>query len=296
MTDRDELERLWHSERLRLLGLASAMLRDRIAAEDVVQEVFIRFAARQSSSDPADRLRNPAAWLSVAAAHLCLDQLKSARSRRETTGHDDVWAGPAASSTSRGDDPLDHVTLDDEIRQAVLVVLERLTPEERVSFVLHDLFRLGFAEIAEVAGISVANSRQLAHRARRKVADGDWRTSEAASRGGSRALDVTTERFLAACRGGSLEELVGVLRPDAWGVAFTSDGEKLQENHGGRAVAANLLRFLAPPTVLVVVGPQIHAFRGLRWFARVDLGLADERVSSLAVTVDPGAWTAMARP
>jgi hypothetical protein len=107
---------------------------------------------------------------------------------------------------------------------------------------------------------------------------------------------VTTDRFLAACRGGSLEDLVGVLRPEAWGVATTTGGAKLQENHGGRAVAANLLRYLAPPTVLVVVDTHLHAFRGLRWFARIDLDLTGDQVRSVTAVIDPAGWPSRERP
>ena len=285
MTGSDDLHQLWRHERARLLGLATTMLRDRAAAEDVVQEAFARFSARRESDASAPGrpiVENPGAWLSVVTGNLCLDLLKSASRRRELLSGDDIVLAVGGAAP----DPADRVTLDDQVRQAMLVVLDRLNPEERVSFVLHDVFGLRFAEIAEAVGSSEANSRQLAHRARGKLAGRPPTGASPASPRPDLRTGVVIERFVAACQGGSLDALIAELRPDAWGIATTLDGELLQRNDGSETIAANLLRFLAPPTVLVIVNSTVHAFRGLRWFARIDLDLADQAVQSLTATVD----------
>ncbi len=287
MIDSEQLEPLWRSERPRLVGLATAMLRDRAAAEDVVQEVFVRVSARGS----AEGVRNPAAWLSVVTANLCLDVLKSAAWRRETTAADE--GSPAIvleAARSAEPDPADRVTLDDQVRRAMLVVLDRLTPEERVSFLLHDVFGLRFAEIAELVGTSEANSRQLAHRARGRLAAGGPATVPTERQRPAEDRRAVLDRFVAACRGGSLDALVAVLRTDVWGVASAPGGRTLGESRGRHDVAITALRFLGPPTALVVVDGEVYGFRDGHWLVRIEFDLAGDLVRSLVATVDTRPW------
>jgi RNA polymerase sigma-70 factor, ECF subfamily len=205
-------------ERTRLLGVAYRMLGRWAEAEDAVQEAWLRFA------DSKD-VRDPAAWLTTVVARICLDVLRSARVRRE------AYVGPwlpeplvtrmaaadeDGAAAGEGGDPAELVARTDEVGYALLVLLERLTPEQRVAFVLHDVFAVPFDEIATVLGTSAEAARQLATRARRAVASGPPRRR--ASRGEQRRA---VSAFLAAARSGDLDGLLAVLAPD---VTMTGDG------------------------------------------------------------------------
>ena len=184
-----ELTAAWRSHRPYLVHLAYQMLGDVGEAEDVVQEAFLRL----SHTDGIDDVRG---WLTVVAGRLCLDQLRSARVRLVTTL-------PPERDVLSANDPADRVTLDDEVGAALLEVLRRLSPAERVAFVLHDVFAVPFEEIADTVGRPVGTCRQLARRARAKVV--------AAA---PRAMEVTTaehqhvtESFITACANGDLTAL-----------------------------------------------------------------------------------------
>ncbi|CAM5670652.1 hypothetical protein STENM223S_03676 [Streptomyces tendae] len=169
------------AERHRLLSLAFRMTGTLADAEDVVQETY----ARWYRLDPGERddIAVPAAWLMRVASRISLDLLGSARARRETYVGQwlpepvpaDLFADTAAAPLNSSDlaaDPLDRVTLDDAVSMALLTVLEAMTPAERVTFVLHDVFGVPFDEIADVVGRSSAATRQLATSARRHVRRG----------------------------------------------------------------------------------------------------------------------------
>jgi RNA polymerase sigma-70 factor, ECF subfamily len=262
---------VWQSERPRLMRIAEGLLRDRQQAEDVVQEAFLRLS-RESDVD------EPGAWLNVVTGRLCLDHLRSAAHRHERVVDDETLGmmGPATV------DPADRVTLDDRVRAALLVLLDRLSPAERVSFVLHDVFALPFSEIAETLGRTEGSTRQLASRARRRLAD----AGPPAAGPGTRADKAVVERFLAACRGGDLSGVVQALHPNAWGLARFLNGGLDVVNSGAIEVAENLLRFLSPPTLLVADGHTVHAFNGLDWFAAVTLDISDDRVRFIDAVVD----------
>ena len=162
------------SERRQLINLAYRLLGSLAEAEDVVQETYARWYAM--SRQQQDTIESPGAWLTTVASRICLDQLGSARARRERyvgewipeplpepTEWVDGRAGGAAV------DPADRVTLDESINMAFLVVLESMTPRERVAFILHDVFRYSFNEVAEIVGRSPAACRQLASSARRRI-------------------------------------------------------------------------------------------------------------------------------
>jgi RNA polymerase sigma-70 factor (ECF subfamily) len=271
MTD-SPIDVAWQGERARLLRMAERMLRDHQQAEDVVQEAFLRLSREEGVEEPG-------AWLSVVTSRLCLDQLRSAAHRYERAVDDETIGTLAEAAV----DPADRVTLDDRVRAALLVLLDRLSPAERVTFVLHDVFALPFSEIAETLGRTEDSARQLASRARRRLAD----TGGPAVRPDSRAETAVVERFLAACRGGDLGQLVEALHADAWGLARFLDGSVDVVNRGAVDVAENLLRFLGPPTVLVSEGRTVHAFRGLDWFAAVTLDISADRIRSIQAVVDP---------
>ncbi|UIN31200.1 RNA polymerase sigma factor SigJ [Microbacterium binotii] len=211
-------------ERVSLVALAYRMLGDVGEAEDAVQEAYLRWVALSEQERAA--IDRPGAWLNRVTSRICLDVLGSARSRRERyVGPwlpEPVPASGAIGAARPATDPLDSVTLDDSVSLALQIVLDAMTPAERVAFVMHDVFGVPFAEIAETVGRSPAAVRQLAASARRKV-------GEERDRRASRAVhDQVVMAFAAACASGRLEELVVALDP---GVVLTSDG-------GGRVSAA----------------------------------------------------------
>lgn len=227
MDDQDERAA---AERAALTGLAYRMLGSVAEAEDAVQDAYVRWW-RQPPADRA-QIENPGAWLMRTLSRICLDVLGSARVRREA--YVGPWLPepvPAADA-----DPLDRVTLDDSVSMALQVVLDALSPAERVAFVLHDVFAVPFAQIAEATGRSADAARQLAASARRKVRD---RRGELAPRA---RHDEVARAFAAACLGGDLGALVSLLDP---AVTLVSDG-------GGRVSSArrpvhgadNVARFL----------------------------------------------------
>ncbi|OZE96483.1 RNA polymerase sigma factor SigJ [Rhodococcoides fascians] len=205
-----------HDERRRLLSMAYRMTGTLSDAEDVVQETYLRWY-RLNEEERAE-IANPAAWLTRVGSRVALDLLGSARARRERYVGEwlpepvpaDLFAGTATEV-----DPADRVTLDDAVSTALLVVLEAMTPAERVAFVLHDVFAVPFDEIAGIVGRSPAATRQLASAARRHVRE--QRSTLVAESD----HDATVRSFLAASRGGDIGELMEVLAPD---VTLRSDG------------------------------------------------------------------------
>jgi RNA polymerase sigma-70 factor (ECF subfamily) len=276
-TDGDITE-AWRDHRPYLVNLAYQMLSDVGEAEDVAQESFLRL----SRADPAgiDDVRG---WLTVVAGRLCLDQLRSARVRLETVlrpEHD--VAGER--------DPADRVTLDDEVHTALLEVLQRLTPGERVAFVLHDVFAVPFDEIAETVGRPAGTCRQLARSARGKFADAAPRAADVVRTDHRRV----TSTFITACANGDLEALASVLDPTVWGVGtvLADPAPPPQVNRGPRAVAANLMRYLGPGATVVggpAGEPVLLAFDRGRLFAVVVLTIRDEKVMKIEATADPSA-------
>jgi len=203
-------------ERSQLVGLAYRMLGTVADAEDAVQETYARWY--RLSAAERDVIENPPAWLMRVAGRVCLDMLGSARARRERYVGEwlpEPLPGSSAFAASVAADPLEKVTLDDSVSTALLVVLESLSPAERVAFVLHDVFRLPFAEIAEIVGRSPDACRQLASQARRHIRE---RREGAASR---ETHDALAQAFALACANGDLAGLIGVLDPD---VVLHSDG------------------------------------------------------------------------
>ncbi len=277
MTATTSVEGAWQSHRPYLTNLAYQMLGDIGDAEDVVQEAFLRLSRE---TEPIDEVRG---WLTIVTGRLCLDQLRSARARREQVTESVEL--PAADGT----DPADRVTLDDQVSGALFEVLGRLTPGERVAFVLHDVFGTPFDEIAHTVGRPVGTCRQLARRARIKI------TSAVPS-----PLPVSadehrevTERFIIACGTGDLAALTAVLDPTVWGAAhFIADQQPPQVNRGPHDVAVNLLRHLGPGTALVNDPggqPTLLAFSGRRLFAVVVLTVHLGKVMKIEATVDPSA-------
>ncbi|MDN3241580.1 RNA polymerase sigma factor SigJ [Glycomyces tritici] len=176
MTDRNDpgLEAVM-GERQRLLGLAYRLLGSLSEAEDAVQETYVRWYSMPPEGRAA--VESVGAWLTTVAGRICLNQLGSARARRERYVGEWIpeplpggeWLGGRSGAAPA--DPADRVTLDESVSMAFLVVLEAMTPAERVAFVLHDVFRYPFSEVAAIVGRSPAACRQLASSARRRIGD-----------------------------------------------------------------------------------------------------------------------------
>ncbi|GAA3187178.1 RNA polymerase sigma factor SigJ [Nonomuraea roseoviolacea] len=203
------------SERRHLINLAYRLLGTLADAEDVVQETYARWYAMSPEQQRA--IDSPGAWLTTVASRVCLDMLGSARARRESYVGEWIpeplpdrteWAGGRP-----GADPADRVTLDESINMAFLVVLESMTPAERVAFVLHDVFRYSFGEVAEIVGRSPAACRQLASSARRRIRDARTPATSTARRAG------VVRDFKQAWEAKDIDALIGLLDPGATVVA-----------------------------------------------------------------------------
>lgn len=275
----DQVSEAWRWHRPYLVNLAYQMLGDIGDAEDVAQEAFLRLSRADGSE-----IEDVRGWLTVVASRLCLDQVRSARARYERPG--EVAERPAPGHI----DPADRVTLDDEIRTALLEVLRRLSPGERVAFVLHDVFGVPFDSISQTVGRPVGTCRQLARRARTKFHAAQPKLSDVASA----EHQLVTEKFITACANGDLEALAGVLDPTVWGVGtiLADPAPPPQINHGPDAVATNLLRYLWPDVTLVsgpVGGPVLLAFSERRLFAVIVLTIRGSRVRKIEAIADPSA-------
>lgn len=268
----------WRSHRAYVVNLAYQLLGDVGAAEDVAQEAFLRLSHASDIDDAR-------AWLTVVTGRMCLDQMRSARARHELVDRPAILDAAVAPELG----PADRVTLDDEVHTALLEVLRRLSPGERVAFVLHDVFRMPFDEIAETVGRPVGTCRQLARRARAKVGEAAPRTADVTEFEHQRVTDA----FIAACASGDVAALSAVLDPDVWGVAtFPGEpGRPPQTNHGRDAVARNLLRFLSRCTLVTgPVGlPVVFAFAAGRPVAVLVLTLRGTVIHQIEATVDASA-------
>lgn len=276
----------WRANHAYLVDLAFRMLGDVGAAEDVVQEAFSRLARM-----PVGEVEDDRGWLTVVTSRLCLDQIRSAHHRRERADTDAVAETSRPLAQAPVVDPADRITLDDDVRLAMFLVLQRLGPAERVAFVLHDVFQTPFDDIATTLGRSAATCRQLARRARQKIAKAPVRPNEVAR---AEHRDVT-EKFITACANGDLDALLGVLHPDAWGVAEFGSGQRhrLGGNQGAERIARTLLHYYGTGTTLVShplgAEPTVLAYADRRLYAVLTLTMSGDRVQSIHSVVDPAA-------
>jgi RNA polymerase sigma-70 factor, ECF subfamily len=203
----DEFERL----RPHLLAVAYRLTGTFADAEDAVQDAWLRWDGLGARQDGIDDLR---AWLTTVVSRIGLDRLKSAAHRRES--YVGEWLPEPVVTTLDGADPLAAVVAGEDARFAAMVVLDRLTPDQRVAFVLHDGFAVPFGEIAEVLGTSVASARQLASRARRAVSESPVPARDATH-------DEVVGALMAAMAAGDIGAVVALLHPD---VTFTGDSNR----------------------------------------------------------------------
>jgi RNA polymerase sigma factor (sigma-70 family) len=209
------------SERRQLINLTYRLLGSLAEAEDAVQETYARWYAM--SREQQASIESPGAWLTTVASRICLNLLGSARARRETYVGD--WipeplpepgertrAGPGGAAAV---DPADRVTLDESVSMAFLVVLESMTPAERVALILHDVFRYSFAEVAEIVGRTPGACRQLASSARRRLSSSRAAVAPTANQAG------VIRAFKVAWEAKDINALIALLDPDA---TATADG------------------------------------------------------------------------
>ncbi|MFC9730760.1 RNA polymerase sigma factor SigJ [Streptomyces roseolus] len=297
------------SERRRLIGLAYRLLGSLTEAEDVVQETYTRWYAMSRQQQEA--VESPGAWLTTVATRVCLDLLGSARARRERyvgawipeplPGRTDCVGGRPGTASVDLADPADRVTLDESVSTAFLVVLESITPAQRVALILHDVFGYPFAEIGEMTGRTAAACRELASSARRRL-----RTSLPPASPATRQAALV-ENFKQAWDARDIHALVGLLAPDA---TFTADG-------GGRVAAAfhpirgggSIARYLTDLAVrasgdLKVLGSTVNGRAGLVvehegvTVAVYAFDVVDDRITHIWAMRNPEklrAWTAGGR-
>ncbi|WP_369394355.1 RNA polymerase sigma factor SigJ [Streptomyces sp. CG1] len=229
------------SERRQLVSLAYRLLGSLAEAEDAVQETYARWYSMSRQQQAA--IESPGAWLTRVASRICLDLLGSARARREHYVGEWIpeplpdrteWiSGRPGAAAADPADPADRVTLDESVSMAFLVVLESMTPAQRVALILHDVFRYSFAEIAEITGRTPAACRELASSARRRIRASRPPEAPAAHQAG------LIRNFKQAWEARDIDTLIGLLDP---GATFTADGgglvtTPLRPIEGGERIA-----------------------------------------------------------
>jgi len=280
MTERDYLTERFEENRAHLRAVAYRILGSSSDVDDAVQEAWLRL-----SRVDATGIDNLGGWLTTVIARVCLDMLRSRKSRKEEPITPE--APEPVATGSIGHSPENEALLADSVGLALLVVLDRLAPAERLAFVLHDMFAMPFEEVAPIVGRSAEATRQLASRARRRVRGG----REAPGSDLPRQREVV-DAFLAALRRGDFEGLLAVLDPD---LVVRSD-EAVRpgaptEIHGAAvwakgAVAYGHLAKLALPVLVngavgLVVAPRQRLVRALRFT------IANGKISEIEVIGDP---------
>jgi RNA polymerase sigma-70 factor (ECF subfamily) len=274
MDEKKFLAERFEANRSHLRAVAYRMLGSRSEVDDAVQEAWLRL----SRSDTGG-IQNLSGWLTTVVARVCLDMLRSRKSRREEPLGPDVPEPVVSTESEREAD------LADSVGTALLVVLETLAPAERLAFVLHDMFAVPFDEIAPIVGRTPAAARQLASRARRRV-QGAPAVSD---------TDVTRQRkvvdaFLAASRGGDFEALLTVLDPDVifradptavrmGGQAEIRGAAAVAETFKGRAQAAKPALIDGAVGLAVIMGGQLRI--------ALKLAIADNRIVGIEAVADP---------
>ncbi|MEV4246652.1 RNA polymerase sigma factor SigJ [Streptosporangium canum] len=251
-------------ERRQLINLAYRFLGSLAEAEDAVQETYARWYAM--SRQQRDAIASPGAWLTRVAGRLCLNVLSSARARRETYVGEwipEPLPEPTEWISGRSDgitvDPADRVTLDESVNMAFLVVLDSMTPAERVAFILHDVFRYSFAEVAEIVGRSPAACRQLASSARRRV-----RAAQAPATPAARQARIVRD-FKRAWEAKDIDALVGLLDPDVTAIADGGGavGAVLHPIQGAEQIVRSLVHLQGRLRNLTILERTVNGRPGL---------------------------------
>jgi|HubBroStandDraft_6_1064221.scaffolds.fasta_scaffold110547_1 RNA polymerase sigma-70 factor (ECF subfamily) len=269
----------FEANRPRLRAVAYRMLGSASEADDAIQEAWLHV-----SRSAADGVENLNGWLTTVVARVCLDMLRSRKSRRE----EPLTGDPRGAALTSEMSPESEAVLADSVGLAMLIVLDKLEPAERVAFVLHDMFDLPFGQIAGITGRSPAAARQLASRARRRVRG----TPSVTGTGLARQREVV-EAFLAASRGGDFEALLAVLDPDVTlqaDEAVTPPGVPRQLK-GATVIARQGLAFSrrAQSARLALVNGAVGlivAPRG-RLSIAVSLTIVNGKITEMDVVADP---------
>jgi RNA polymerase sigma-70 factor (ECF subfamily) len=280
MNEADDRAALFEAHRSHLRAVAYRMLGSLAEADDAVQDAWLRYARTDT-----DEVANPGAWLTTVVARLCLNMLRTRRTRREEPMP--LRLPDPILSREGGPDPQQELLLADAVGLALQVVLETLSPAERVAFVLHDVFGMPFDEIAPIVGRSSTAARQLASRGRRRVQGS--RTQPDAD---LRAQRSVVDAFFAAARRGDIHALLAVLDPDVVVRAdFGVTSRATTEVRGAQAVAesassfSSLARFARPALVNGTAG--LVVVRDGAPFAVLGFTVRDGRVVELDVVGDP---------
>jgi RNA polymerase sigma factor (sigma-70 family) len=281
MNDQDWLAERFEANRAYLRGIAFRMLGSLTEADDAVQESWIRLS--RTDTNDVDNLR---AWLTTVVGRVCLNMLRSRKTRREASL--ETHLPDPIVSPKEGIDPEQEALLGDAVGLAMLVVLDALAPAERIAFVLHDVFALPFDEIAPIVSRTPAAARQLASRARRRVQGAPVPDVDLAGQW------AVVDAFLAAARGGDFERLLAVLDPD---VVVRSDGGSARPDlislvRGAQAVAEQAMsfrRFAETATRVLVNGIP----GGIAWapdgspFSVLAMTVMGGRIVAIDVLADP---------
>ena len=276
MSELEYLAERFEEHRTHLRAVAYRMLGSVSEVDDAVQEAWLRLSRADSA-----QIDNLGGWLTTVVARVCLDMLRSRQSRREEPFSPDA-PEPAVTGT-RGSSPEQEALLADSVGLALLVVLDRLTPAERLAFVLHDMFDVPFEEIAPIVGRSAEAARQLASRARRRVRGGGLPDPDVI-----RQREVV-EAFIAALRAGDFEGLLAVLDPD---LVVRADMPGAPAEVRGAAIWArgavaygHMARGVQPVLVNGAIG-LVMAPRG-RLFRALTFTIANGKITEIEVIGDP---------
>lgn len=281
MDEKQWLAEKFEGNRAHLRGVAYRMLGSLSEADDAVQETWLRLSRSDTSG-----VQNLVGWLTTVVAHVCLDMLRSRKSRREESMESPA-AEPVAQRASAMN-PEEEALLAESVGLALLVVLDTLAPAERLAFVLHDMFDMPFDEIAGIVGRSPEAARQLASRARRQVRGAEMAVD--ADRESHRRI---VETFIAALRGRDFHALIAALDPDLVVVADTGPSGAPREVRGAEQWAKSAIAYAQvvgsapPPLVLVdgavglVVAPRGKLARALKFTIK------DGKIRQIEVITQP---------
>lgn len=283
--DDEQLAERFEAARPRLRAIATRMLGSSADADDAVQETWLRLA--RSDADTIDNLD---AWCTTVVSRISLDMLRAPRSSRERSWNIEPWRDEPVDTAP---DLADLIDRSDRVNVALLVVLDALTPAERIAFVLHDVFGQPFDEVAHAVDRSPDAARQLASRARRRLREAS--VPDRADRRRGRAL---VEAWLTAAQEGDLAALLGLLHDDA--TLHADYGNSTQDLRGAAEIGAQAVlaaRLAAHSTPVLIDGrPGVAASFGDRIVSLMSFEIEDGRIVALHVLADPARMTEIELP